>query len=332
MPRVRIFEGSFLAGAVALAFLAALALPKPALAAEAQIVVDQTSFTPALAGSRLAYVQFDDGRYTLHLRDLVDGSDKVIPGSVGARWRPALDGERLVFENHTSDTGPELQMYDLATGQLETLTDNLVGHLDPSISGDTIAYERRPRLGLGEIVLLDLRTGDETPAVPGREADQHDPAISGRTLVWSEGDADGSNLYSMDLDTGRITTITAEPGYHERACIDGDTVVWAAWPKTSGGNRLAELWGCDLKTLKPVQLTDGENVAYSPTVSAGKLAWEDYYTPGFRQARIAELDLDGSLLSGEAVGLTRVAARSPSGGHAHPSARPPPADGPCRGS
>lgn len=261
-------------------------------------VTAAVAYTPSLSGSRLAYIDWADGVCRLRIKDLSDGSDIVVPDQAGPRWRPAIDGTRVVFEDHTSrEVGgnPSLAMYDMTTGKIEILSQDVAGHFSPSISGDRVAYEHRLLHGPGSIVVMDLRTGTETAALD-READQADPAIYGDRLVWVERDQDGSSIFTTTLGSSDVTTVAAEAGYNDRPAIYGDTVVYTWWPKAEGKG-LGELWVYNIKTGARTQLTDGAPACSAPSLSTDTLVWECYDGSKINQSYVHATTLDLAALA-----------------------------------
>lgn len=142
--------------------------------------------------------------------------------------RAAVAGTHVVWTEFFTDgdgaVRERLQMYDIASGDISTLTeaDPTVEILDtPAAGGNAVAWLARRAAGPEQIVIRDLATGaTRTLPVGGRIAGV---ALSGdgRHLSW---DADAFAKYAFDLSTGELVEYASNEG--SGASGAGNFVSW----------------------------------------------------------------------------------------------------------
>jgi hypothetical protein len=174
-------------------------------------------------GTHVAFAAIEQGRSALMVVDLSRPEQMRSirlpkPGQVLApSWSP--DGRALAFsvlEGGTTD----LYIYELATGTLRQLTDDVFADLHPAWSpdGQQIAFATDRfstdlttlRFGACQLAVVDVASG-HIRALPAIEGSKHlNPQWSGDgTSVYFIADPGGiSNVYRLDLTTSSTTRVT----------------------------------------------------------------------------------------------------------------------------
>ncbi|MFB3879666.1 MAG: S-layer homology domain-containing protein [Armatimonadota bacterium] len=153
---------------------------------------------------------------------------------------PAADGARVVWADWRVDnpdlppTGPDIYLYDLATG-LETPICLAAGdQVYPAIDGDRIVW-RDKRSGSWEIYLHDLSTAVTrkiASAPTTRLFDARGPDISGNIVVWADERSHPTShkldvfMYDLSTDTlTQLTNVDTDQGIGSPR-VDGNRIVW----------------------------------------------------------------------------------------------------------
>lgn len=157
-------------------------------------------------------------------------------------------GGRVVFESvGTRDDEWDVWLFDPARGAV-ALTGADGDEHTPELSGDRVVFTR----GTGaspyfnqQIIVRDLRTGQERNVSTGLEGFHTEPAIDGDRVVWRQqsGTTAPSRtglIWSFDLRSGeRVRLDDDGAGYEPR--ISGSLVCWNTLSGFAGGVRLFDL-------------------------------------------------------------------------------------------
>ena len=157
----------------------------------------------------------------IYVFDLQTGEETVLGGE--GRWlsHPAVSGSTVVWgeKNITSTLGTDIYAYDMATGQVFTITHRAGGQMKPVIEGEWIVYKNRviddPRDLIADIYLHNITTGEDRLLGTNRfaaDATEEVYAIANGRVVWNEWPAgewqDGkwyeeeSSLHVYELSSG----------------------------------------------------------------------------------------------------------------------------------
>ena len=203
---------------------------------------------PDISGDRVAWQRSDpaSGTSRILVYDIPTGRTTVVPaGRVGESvdLQPSISGDRVVFERLTYVSGAahplaEVMLYDLSTGNLETLNPRAgssQGGAD--IAGDIVAWLDVTD-GAGHLVYEDLATG-RVVRVTGERARPNWPRVSGSRIVWEDKRyGEQSDIYVYDLGTGKETRVTYDFSDQRRPVVsDG----WLAWRDEGPPTRLMAL-------------------------------------------------------------------------------------------
>lgn len=219
--------------------------------------------TPGMSWSpdsrRLALAVKSGGRDAIILIDVEGGDDQKLEfdldGIFSVDWGPASAPERLAFIGVNAGRS-DVYTYDLGTGELTKLTDDIFSESDPAWSAD------------GRSVVFASDRGDHVDgAVP--------PGFRMQDFDYSETD-----LYRVDAGTRAVTRLTDRPGSSETSpasAPDGDHLFFI-----SDGNGINNIHVMDLRSgeVRPVsnsisgvyQLSlsrNGEKLAFSSLSDAG---------------------------------------------------------------
>lgn len=146
-----------------------------------------------------------------------------------------------------------------------------------AVEGDRVVWSED-----GDLWELDLATGRRAPLVvaPGL---QLNPAISGSTLVWSDGRGGDLDLWVMDLgdEAGQGRTeprlLRGGPGDQDQASLDGDRLVWIGKDDAPHTAREAEVWTMRLsEPANERRLTTDAFEQTQPDVSGDRIVWADF--------------------------------------------------------
>lgn len=178
---------------------------------------------------------------------------------------PAVSGNKVVWVQHVGLDRTRSEKwynmpYDICGADLSTSSSPVfftvaanVGQRDPvaisspltmadrvvDISGDIVVWE-----GRGNIYAADISDlGDiKVYTVCDDPAEQHDPAISGRLVVWTDERNDLGDIYGADLsdlENIREFVVARGNGTQEHAAIDGPLVAYVDEGVLAGGIKLA---------------------------------------------------------------------------------------------
>jgi beta propeller repeat protein len=169
-----------------------------------------TEAYPACDAGRVVYMYSPlTGNADIRLYDIGTGQTTDVADQPWIEWRPAISGSRVVWQAlpNPSDTTAGIQIYgkDLSTNQNFVVSEGAANQTAPVISGSTVAWEDT-RSGHPQIWWRDLATTmpqipvDSTLARPdGTPANQQEPSLVGRSVVFQSDAAGPWNIYAAQL-------------------------------------------------------------------------------------------------------------------------------------
>ena len=107
---------------------------------------------------------------------------------------------------------------------------------------------------------------------------QHQPAISGNTVVWSDDHRD-DNIYGYDLAKKREFPICTAAGSQTEPAISGNTVVWT--DARSGDPDIGHIYGYDLAKKREFPICTAAGSQTEPAISGNTVVWTDYRNGNF---------------------------------------------------
>jgi hypothetical protein len=189
-------------------------------------------YNPAVFGSRILWSKADPegdyGQETYYF----DGIDTVrLTENAWMESDHRIDGTHLVWGMfHGSGAAGNWEIHHKrGNGPVEQLTDNDLPDLDPSVSGDRIAWMRYDGND-NEIMYYD---GTTVRQLTNNGVDDKFPQISGQRVVWVQYPSTASSydgqIFVFDDTDDSITLL--EDGYDDGYApqIAGDFVVWHVW-------------------------------------------------------------------------------------------------------
>jgi photosystem II stability/assembly factor-like uncharacterized protein len=156
--------------------------------------------------------------------------------------RPKLSSQYLVWNEATTPPGlprvpgsGDIVGLDLRSHRVIDVSRDEAGDQElGGISGSVVVWSDNRHSNSGskrDIMVRDL-PGGERSVLAGGPADQFQPDISGRTVVWREVLSGTERLMSADLDSGTAVEITSTVGLTGTAILDpkvsDDYIVWTA--------------------------------------------------------------------------------------------------------
>ena len=241
---------------------------------ETRITNSELAFSPDIYGDKIVYL--DGGN--IYMYDLSTSKEIQIntKGPVGS---PAINGNRIVWQDTHSGIGGNIYMYDLSTSQETQITHDSWFTKNPAIYGDRIVWwENRldnNNNAIDNIHMYDLLTSQETQITNNNGAVNYSsPAIFDNRILWEEdhdlgGGLWNHNIYMYDLSTSQETQITTSGSAHSSPAIYGDRIVYVDYR-----NGKDDLYMYDLSTSKEIQISTSGS-AYDPGIYNDRIVWKD---------------------------------------------------------
>ena len=173
-----------------------------------------------------------------------DGSFSEV--SASAAWFTHMSGTRLVWAEAMAQS--QIVLYDTVTKVKTVLDPQPHGQWLPRIDGDRIVWVDHRNApgdmvnqGNSDIYLHDLSTGKTTP-VTINPARQDHPDVDGDWVVWEDwrnnpnptpknaGEFKESDIFALNLKTGKEIQVTNLPGMELNPKVDGDRVFYIKGP------------------------------------------------------------------------------------------------------
>lgn len=197
-----------------------------------------------------------------------------------ARWSP--DSRKIAYvvrPNTKVDDSwkSDIWVIDLETKTPKKLYNNPGRDLNPrwSPDGQTIAFASDPHLGTNtwhnKLYLIPSSGGQAKVILKKFDLDFRDPiwAPDGKRIYWATGDRTTSNLFSVDVTSGKVKKIIAPLGanYQWQLSKDGTRWLWVHTGPTWPG----EIYTADLGLEKAVQLSDANPWLRQEKIKLGKV-------------------------------------------------------------
>jgi beta propeller repeat protein len=197
---------------------------------ETQITYSATNVYPKISDRWILWEEWVNGRSQIGTYSLDSGSLSGFPASNYPRASPDTTGEYIVYQQAGSASSS-------------------------STSTNIYAYDSINR---------------SEKAVASYAANQHNPAISGRYVVWQDWRTGVSNIYLSDLKSGSVMALSPNRAEQLSPAISGTYVVWEDW---RNGN--ADIYLYDITTGAERQLTKGSANEQKPRISGNIVVWQD---------------------------------------------------------
>lgn len=194
---------------------------------------------------------------------IVLGSETQITDESEWRSNPAVDGERIVWEDWRNGHDGDIYLYDIATGTETQITTNSAPQWFPAISGDWVVW-LDGRIGGQGVYAYNLATMTEN-RISGPSA-WVPLGISGDRIVWAERPSGNWDIYLYDLAAHTQTRITTDASGQWHPAISGDRIVW---------DNGADIFLYDLASGETTQITTDPAVQEFPDISGDRIVWQD---------------------------------------------------------
>jgi PGF-pre-PGF domain-containing protein len=241
---------------------------------ETRITNSELAVSPDIYGDKIVYLEGGN----IYMYDLSTSRETQINtnGPVGS---PAINGNRIVWQDTNSGIGGNIYMYDLSTSQETQITHDSWLTKNPAIYGDRIVWWE-DRLdnnnnAIENIHMYDLLTSQETQITNNNGAVNYSsPAIFGNRIVWEEdhdlgGGLWNHNIYMYDLSTSQEIQISTSGSAYSSPAIYGDRIVYVDYR-----NGKYDIYMYDLSTSRETQISTSGS-AYDPGIYNDRIVWKD---------------------------------------------------------
>ena len=183
-------------------------------------------------------------------------------GSV--RSYPAMSGDVAVWCSARTIGAPTINGARIGSGKTFEVA---AGDGAPVVAGGLVVWATS---WTGPFVAGDVVTGTTWPVAASLTGARLTAiALAGRTLVWGQGDADGSGVVAaVDVDGGPTTTVASGISGLAGPSYDGRTVVWAE--QTASGDRVM---GRRLGEADAFVVAEVDGAVTEVAVSGATVAW-----------------------------------------------------------
>lgn len=185
---------------------------------------------------------------------------------------PKISDRWIVWEEWVNGRS-QVGTYSLDSDSFSSLLSSNYPRASPDTTGEYIAYQQAGSASSSStstnIYVYDSINHSEQAVAP-YAANQYNPAISGRYVVWQDWRSGVSNIYLADLKSGSIMPISSNRAEQLSPAISGTYVVWEDW---RNGN--ADIYLYDITTGTERQLTKGSANEQKPRISGNIVVWQD---------------------------------------------------------
>jgi len=226
---------------VSLIFISVVMLVTAASAA--QITKIGRGHDPAIYGSMVTWSE-DAG--SIHVYDLTAQKGTTISSSSSSH--PAIYGNKMVWHDESSGT-PRLTVYDIPSGTMSYITEDVDSTSFPAIYGNRIVWSSN-----GNVYMRDISTSTQTQVAVGISPDIYETkVVYASSVEVPESDYHGIRMY--DINTRKAITICSE-GDANVPHMYGNKIIWS-----DRSSRLGHIRMYDTSTKETIDVTSGN--AYS---------------------------------------------------------------------
>jgi beta propeller repeat protein len=235
---------------------------------------DSDQQVPAINGTLVAWEDYrnaDADGADVYARDMTSppGNETLIAGGNGDQSQPAVSDQFIVWV----DNGAIRAKARAGGGVINVATGN-GDKFDPAVCGNFVVWTDM-RNGNPDIYGRDLAGGQELPITSTPAAEAYPDCDGNRVVYMSIGATTGADISMFDRTTGATTVVSAQPWNEWMPAISGDRMVWQGWPGQGQPNATIQIFGVDLSTGAPIDVTHGSGNQRSPDISATIVVWQD---------------------------------------------------------
>lgn len=176
------------------------------------------------------------------------------PSQLHPAWSP--DSERIAYLELGTD-GANVRIYDLASGEAISVAEGMRGRPNPAFSPDgghlvydTVTVDETTGEAIWEILIHDLATGSKQAFAAGAGRIMHPQwSPDGKQISFIRFDEIGTDIFMLDLATGKVRRVTETDGYqefHPKWRSDGKALTYDRNREIEGGQRQHQLVELDL--------------------------------------------------------------------------------------
>ncbi|MBS3081065.1 hypothetical protein J4221_06340 [Candidatus Pacearchaeota archaeon] len=187
------------------------------------------------------------------------------------QMNPAIYGDKIVWEDYTNSSDPNIFLYDLSTKTKKQITINPSRQTKPAIYGDKIVWidERNKQ---PDIYMYDLSTNTEK-LITNNPYYQLDPAIYDNKIVWEDKRNISDDIFMFDLSTNTERRITDNIYSQGDPAIYGDKIVWE---DSRGGLETGyDIYMFDLSTNNEILIINAPMTQKRTDIYGDKIVYED---------------------------------------------------------
>jgi len=189
--------------------------------------------------------------------------------------KPAIYGNKIVWQDDRNGEGYTVFMYDLSTSRETQITTNKSWDWKPAIYGDRIVWQDSLD-GIPYIHMYNISTSTETQIAPNKS---WEPAIYEDRIVYTDTCNGNGDIYMYDLATSQETRITTNESHQGNPAIYGDRIVWQDSRNGEGYNP-TDIYMYNISTSTETRITINDSDQYSPAIYGDRIVWEDYRNQG----------------------------------------------------
>jgi len=244
--------------------------------------IDAGSYS--IDGTQAAWVQggvFGDVFYSPNPWAPPEGREVIQLTGSGTATGPQVQGNYVVWHDQNAQLEQGILLYDTLTWQLSEIVPfgDFATLGNPVLSGHRVVWAQSVMGEPDTVWCYDIDTGESAPVqLQGEGAGgQHNPRISGDTVIWSAPGVDGNlDIFMKDLGAGgAVLNVSNSSAEEQDARISGDNIIW--WAPVGDYSQIFEY---NISTAGVTQLSDSAFDSFSPRISGQNVAWISGDTSG----------------------------------------------------
>jgi len=251
---------------------------------ETQITDDPADqYQPSIYGDNIVWTDERNGHQDIYRYDLRIKKEFRLTVSPRDQYDPQAYVDAVVWSDNKfgNDYSPDVVLYEIPTGTEIKLTTGIERHDSADVSDDIIVYRNYINY-YPDITYYNIQS-KQTIRVTADQTLQHEPAVSGKRLVWTEVDRRGTkNIVMHDIETKKTSSITDNEKSKSKPDIFGKTIVWEQ------GNGKKSIFLHNTGTKETVDLSRHLSNQFAPKIYGNIVAWTDERT-GNKDIFIAKL-------------------------------------------
>jgi len=274
-------------------------------------------YDPSVYADKAIWYMIDasDGSYHIVYYNFNTDSQQDLYSTLNTISSVSFSSGNAVWEEN--DGQSDIMMFNISDSRLYSLTiDELTGadQQAPAVFGDIVVWEDyRNDPPDGSDIFMNNTATLTGGAITENLTDQKNPAISGKTVVWSDDQTGNTDIFSYDIVSQKITDITPYINNQLNPAIYDDQVIWL-------DNRFRAL-GSEFDLIKKDLTTGTETTAlnsetalvspsYKPSIFDNRIVWVDDRAGSAGGLSDIYLDTDGVSVTCPVASFTPL---SPSG-------------------